>query len=160
MWEIPCRMAVTSGIGTGKTALNAFDKALLDAGIGNLNLIRVSSVLPAGTEIVNLKRTEPLNIVPGTFIPTVYSSITDNNINQKIASAIAIGIPSDNSKNGMIFENSVRDTLDKAYESVEQMIKESFEARNIEIGEILVEGSEFIVKHEFGCTVSAVIMLL
>jgi arginine decarboxylase len=46
---IPTRFFVTSGKGINKTSeLNAFDLALLQAGIGEQNLVNVSSVLPIG----------------------------------------------------------------------------------------------------------------
>ena len=38
--------AATAGRAEGGTTLNAFDNALLAAGIGNINLIKVSSILP------------------------------------------------------------------------------------------------------------------
>ena len=49
---------ITSGTGRGVTELAAFDKALFDAGIANYNLIKLSSVIPAHTEIVKEKITE------------------------------------------------------------------------------------------------------
>ena len=42
---------VTSGVGEGPTEIAAFDAALLDAGVGNMNLIRLSSVIPTGATI-------------------------------------------------------------------------------------------------------------
>jgi arginine decarboxylase len=46
---IPTRFFVTSGKGINKVSeLNAFDLALLEAGIGEQNLVGVSSVLPIG----------------------------------------------------------------------------------------------------------------
>lgn len=38
--------------GTGPTTLAAFDAALIDAGIANFNLLRLSSVIPPDTEVV------------------------------------------------------------------------------------------------------------
>jgi arginine decarboxylase len=38
--------------GTGPTTLAAFDAALLDAGIANFNLIRLSSVIPPDTDVI------------------------------------------------------------------------------------------------------------
>jgi arginine decarboxylase len=43
---------VACAIGTGATTLSAFDDALLRNGIGNFNLIRLSSVIPPGTDVV------------------------------------------------------------------------------------------------------------
>lgn len=42
---------VVSGTGTGPTAIAAYDAALADAGVHNYNLVRVSSVLPAGSTV-------------------------------------------------------------------------------------------------------------
>ena len=43
---------ITYGTGEGLTELSAFDKALFDAGIGNYNLIKLSSVIPENSQIV------------------------------------------------------------------------------------------------------------
>lgn len=45
-------IAVTTGAGEADTALAAFDAALLEAGIGNFNLIPLSSVIPTGALVV------------------------------------------------------------------------------------------------------------
>ncbi|MDZ7679876.1 MAG: pyruvoyl-dependent arginine decarboxylase [Acidimicrobiales bacterium] len=44
-------ISVTSAVGTGPTPVVAFDAALLEAGVGNLNLVRLSSVVPTGATI-------------------------------------------------------------------------------------------------------------
>ena len=41
--------------GTGPTTLAAFDAALIDAGIANFNLLRLSSVIPPDTDVVPVK---------------------------------------------------------------------------------------------------------
>ena len=46
---------LTSGVGEGLTELSAFDAALHDAGIKNLNLIPLSSVIPTGSKITERK---------------------------------------------------------------------------------------------------------
>ncbi len=43
---------VTTGTGHGRTELAAFDRALYEAGIGNYNLLVLSSVIPIGATIV------------------------------------------------------------------------------------------------------------
>jgi arginine decarboxylase len=42
---------ISSGVGTGPTALGAFDAALRNAGIENYNLISLSSVIPPAAEL-------------------------------------------------------------------------------------------------------------
>ena len=46
------KIHVTAGTGCASTQLGAFDRALFQAGIANLNLITLSSVIPAGAELV------------------------------------------------------------------------------------------------------------
>jgi arginine decarboxylase len=47
-------ITVTSAVGRGVTGLSAFDAALDNAGIGNFNLVQLSSVIPAGSSIDDL----------------------------------------------------------------------------------------------------------
>ncbi len=47
---------MATGRGEGPTPLAAFDAALLDAGVGNHNLIYLSSVIPPGSTIIRSKR--------------------------------------------------------------------------------------------------------
>jgi arginine decarboxylase len=50
-------LLITSRAGEARTELAVLDAALLSAGVGNFNLIRLSSVIPAGSTIVE-KRPE------------------------------------------------------------------------------------------------------
>jgi arginine decarboxylase len=43
---------VSSAVGQGPTTLAAFDDALLRNGVGNFNLVRLSSVIPPGTDVL------------------------------------------------------------------------------------------------------------
>lgn len=45
-------MEITSAIGSGRNELDAFDDALVLAGAGNLNLVRLSSVIPSGVQVI------------------------------------------------------------------------------------------------------------
>jgi arginine decarboxylase len=47
----PLDITVRTATGTGRTLLAAFDDALLTAGVGNLNLITLSSVIPPGSAV-------------------------------------------------------------------------------------------------------------
>ena len=70
-WTPVTKAAGTAGTAEGSTPLNAFDNALLAAGIGNINLVRVSSILPPGVELVSLPK-----IKPGAIVPTAYASMS------------------------------------------------------------------------------------
>lgn len=47
------KLYISKGSGSGPTELSAFDAALLEAGVGNLNLIPLSSVIPIAGEIIH-----------------------------------------------------------------------------------------------------------
>lgn len=47
----PLRVAVAAGTGEGVNALSAFDAALAEIGLAQYNLIRLSSMIPAATEV-------------------------------------------------------------------------------------------------------------
>lgn len=64
------KVYVSSAVGWGTTQLSAFDKALIDTGVANYNLIRLSSVLPPGSEVVELEGALPQ--VPGTWGDRLY----------------------------------------------------------------------------------------
>lgn len=51
-------ISVRAATGSGPTALAAFDAALLAGGIANFNLLRLSSVIPPATAIVDAARAE------------------------------------------------------------------------------------------------------
>ena len=44
--DVGLDIAVRTAVGTGRTLLSAYDHALLQAGVGNYNLITLSSVIP------------------------------------------------------------------------------------------------------------------
>jgi arginine decarboxylase len=50
------KLQLAKSIGRGSTELAAFDAALVGAGAANFNLIRLSSVIPANSEIVEVDR--------------------------------------------------------------------------------------------------------
>jgi arginine decarboxylase len=69
------RIIITSGTGEGLTELSAFDNALHQAGIANYNLIRLSSVIPPGSEIV-IKKIDWNNKEYGHRLYLVYSEFS------------------------------------------------------------------------------------
>lgn len=54
------KIEISSGIGTGPTKLAAFDSALIDSGVANYNLIKLSSVIPPGSQLVEVEETHPI----------------------------------------------------------------------------------------------------
>jgi len=81
------KITVTAGVGTGSTTLSAFDAALKDAGIHNYNIIRLTSVIPPGTEVVTRKwKNTPTE--HGKKLYTVLSDIRSDLLVRSIAAGI------------------------------------------------------------------------
>ncbi len=140
----------TSAGAEGDTELNAFDNALLKAGIGNLNLMKVSSVIPASAKLLE---TAPL-IVPGTLVPTVYSVNSSSDSGETISSAVGLGFSANG--HGMIFEHGAG-SAESAERVVRQMLAEAFERRGMELARVEVRVAEHRVQR-VGCTVAAVVL--
>jgi arginine decarboxylase len=91
-----------SGSAEAPTPLNAFDAALLNAGVGNTNLMKISSILPPGCNEITLPEVLP----PGILLPTAWVSYNSNNSNEQISAAVAAAIPHDPSRAGVIMEHA------------------------------------------------------
>lgn len=161
MWAVPSAVVLTSGTGQGTTEHEAFDKALLNAGIGDFNLIRLSSVLPVGAKVllreIGQERIDQLT--KGSFLPVVYAVAQSDSKGQLISSAIAIGVPKDGQLSGMIFEAIKTAEENKAAQEAILMVQRAMETRGVSEFETIVISSQVLVNDEIACTVSAAVML-
>lgn len=148
MLPTPKKFTLVAGAAEGPTTLNAFDNALLAAGIGNLNLLRVSSILPPAAELV-----EELDIPPGALTPTAYGAITSEEPGETIAAAVAVGMSEDTF--GVIMEWSGRATAEEAEAKVRAMVEAAFAHRGMELKNVLVKSAEHTVE-KAGCAFAAV----
>src|SRR2546427_6062128 len=121
--------AATAGHAEGGTPLNAFDNALLVAGIGNINLIKISSILPPDVPVIELPK-----IKLGALIPTAYAAMTSETPGETIAAAVGYAIPDDPAKNGVIMEFHGPATREHAERTIEAMLEEAFRVRGEQIG--------------------------
>ncbi|MFQ6103753.1 MAG: pyruvoyl-dependent arginine decarboxylase [Candidatus Glassbacteria bacterium] len=144
----PRTVFLTSGSAEGGSSLNAFDNALLNAGIGDLNLIRVTSIAPPGVKTV-----KPYGIEPGTIVPVVYTSMISHQAGERIACAIAIGRSGDDGP-GLIMEYSGSGDAQLAETMVRNMLKEGFFSRGRELEKLEVVTSEHVVR-QLGAVVAA-----
>jgi len=147
---VPNAIWASAGAAEGDTELNAFDNALLAAQVGNLNLIRVSSVLPQDAFFFQ----EAPQITPGSLVPTVYSVHVSARPGEMVAAAIGIGVAE--GSHGMIYE-SHGTSRDEVEATVRQMIDEGFARRGLCLKEIIVRSIEHKVER-IGCAVAAVVM--
>jgi arginine decarboxylase len=134
---------LTTGSGISHTYLNAFDRALVSARIGNYNLVKVSSILSPNSE-----RRDIVGAMQGVPLFTAYATISSHE-EQIIASAIGVGMPADKSSIGVIMEYSHVGSKESADSRVRKMVQQAMEDRKIEVREILSD-SVSVEAHDDG----------
>ena len=149
MWDHTkvTKAALVSGAAEGGTELNAFDNALLAAGIGDVNLIKVSSILPPHVKLVESAPKLP----KGGFIPVVYTERTSTTPGETVAAAVGTGRAPDGF--GVVMEASGRSKAEVEAE-VRRKIEEAFRVRSLELVEVRVVAAEHRVER-CGCVVAA-----
>ncbi len=75
-------ITVRTGAGAGKTPLAAFDAALLEAGVGNLNLVHLSSVFPRASRV--RPASGPLQALHGDRLYCVYAEAHAENPGESV----------------------------------------------------------------------------
>ncbi|HOM30246.1 MAG TPA: arginine decarboxylase, pyruvoyl-dependent [Deltaproteobacteria bacterium] len=150
--KTPTTYFMTSGSSEGFTKLNAFDGALMAAGIGNTNLVKMSSICPPHTTQV-----DSVNLPHGALVPVAYASITSDRPGEVIAAAVAIAFPTDEDHAGLIMEYSASDTKEHVEEKVRKMAEEGMKMRGKEVREIKSVAVEHTVK-ACGAAFAAVVL--
>lgn len=148
MLPTPKKYFLTAASAEGRSKLTAFDNALLKARVGNVNLIRVSSILPPEAELE-----EGLEIPPGSLVPIAYGSIISDVPGETISAAVAVGLSHEGF--GVIMEFSGKCPKDEAVEIISDMVREAFETRQRPLVEIKVAAVEHKVE-KLGCAFAAV----
>jgi len=145
------KVSITSGRAEGPTKLNAFDNALLDAKIGDVNLIKVSSILPSGTEILPVPK-----FPAGDMVNCVLAYMSSNVEGDLISAAVAVATSDDF---GCVVENTgVNRDVNDVKNEAESMVKYMMDVRGLDIKEIIIEDKSHIVKKE-GAVVAAVVYI-
>lgn len=117
---------IASSIGTGPTTLAAFDAALYQAGIANYNLLKLSSVVPPDTTIIQHETDGvPSELMPGTWGDRLYVVMAEQREDKPNAEAWAgIGWVQDpDTKKGLFVEHE-----GSSESSVRRDITQSLEA--------------------------------
>lgn len=145
------RIAIVSGKDEGPTKLNAFDNALSDAGIGDVNLIKVSSMLAGNAEIQKMPK-----LKAGVMVNCVLSEVTSDNSGDEITAVIAAAI---GEELGCVVEASgINRKSDEIVDEARFMVKYMMEKRGVEIKDLIVECSTAKVEN-IASVVSAVVYL-
>ena len=152
MYPTPDLIHLAYGSSEGITPLNAFDNALLAAGVHNLNLIQVSSIVPRDARFGDL----PSGLPVGMLTPTVYSHISSNVSGEIISACVGAGI---GTEGGTLFEYHHRGRGDDAEDVVRKMIDEGFRVRGWTLDRVLFATAEHKVERT-GCAVAAAVLLM
>lgn len=134
------KIAIVCGKDEGPTKLNAFDNALMNAGIGDVNLIKVSSMLSANTVVQKLPK-----LKAGAMVNCVLSEITSDNPGDEITAVVAVAI---GDELGCVVETTgidknLKDLEDKA----EFMVRYMMEKRNVKIKDLIIKSSSTTVEN-------------
>lgn len=132
--QTPTKFFLVQGSSEGFSLLNAFDGALLASGVGDTNLIKMSSILPPHCEEV---RPAPVPLPQGALVPVAYASLSSDVPGEVISAAVAIGIPKDVDRAGLIMEYSARAEEKVVVDQVKRMVEKGMEVRKREIREIM-----------------------
>ena len=140
--ETPSKFFLVSGSSEGFTLLNAFDGALLASGVGDTNLVKMSSILPPGCQEMNPR---PVSLPQGALVPIAYASLCSDAPGEVISAAVAIGIPEDETRAGLIMEYSARAEESVVKTQVKKMVEKGMELRNRAIKDILAVSATYRV---------------
>ena len=150
MYEQPKLVCLTSGAAEGDSELTAFDNALQAARIGNVNLLRVSSIVPTGAVIA------PLPELPfGALTPAAYARVVSTTPGQVISACVGVGWTP---QGGVLMEahglDEARDVLEKR---TALMVEEAMQVRGMEPYELHLVSAEHVVT-KIGSAVAAAVL--
>jgi arginine decarboxylase len=149
---IPTKYYLTAGHSEGMTPLNAFDGALISAGIGNTNLVKMSSILPPACEKI-----KPVKLPLGALVPVAYASKVSTIVGEVISAGVAIAIPKDPKLNGLIMEYSGAGHKEEIEKIVRSMAEEGFKMRGYALKEVQSIAITHKVNHT-GAAYAAVVL--
>jgi arginine decarboxylase len=129
--RIPDAYFFAHGVSEGYMPLNAFDGALLASGIGNTNLIKISSIIPPDARLI-----EPVSLPYGALVPVAYASITSSIKGQTISAAVAAAFPKDRTMPGLIMEYRATGPSEEIEQICRDMAVHGLEMRDLEVGRV------------------------
>jgi arginine decarboxylase len=154
MLEMPTKFFVTSGRAISRvTDLNAFDKALLNAGIGEQNIVSVSSILPG-----NIKQVPRKKLPTGTIVHCVLAQMRGSE-GETISAGIAYAFRKDR-QGGYVAEGHGYMNKRAMKGILQWKLEEMAKLRDIELGPIRYKIEELSIPMDhYGACLAAVVYL-
>lgn len=155
MLPLPSKFFVTSGKAVSRVSdLNAFDEALLNAGIGEQNLVSVSSVLPIGC--IQVKRRD----LPMGAITHCVLAQQRGGEGEMISAGIAYGFRADG-LGGYVAEGHLHGTKSAMKEVLEWKMGEMAKLRGVRFKDIEYKIEEVSIPMDhYGACLAAVVFLV
>lgn len=152
MHLVPSKFFITSCSAVSPiSGLNAFDRALLGAGIGEQNLVSVSSVIPVGAVQI-----EPVEMPMGAVTFCVLAQMRGTE-GETISAGIAYAFRKDG-KGGYVAEGHLHGSKESLKTDLQWKMEEMARLRGIELGSIgfAIEEQE-IPMDNYGCCLAALV---
>jgi len=152
MYLLPCEFFVTSASAFSEVSdLNAFDMALISMGIGEQNLVAVSSVIPAGAVEVDVKDM-PRGAVTHCVLAQIRGS--DGDI---ISAGIAYAFRKDGN-GGYVAEGRIHGSESSLKDALKRKMNEMARCRNVELSDVRYVTEELSVpKGHYGACLAALV---
>ena len=160
---IPKAFFITSGVGMAHDQDAAFDLALQDAGIGECNLVEVSSILPAKAEEI-----DKMSCTPGEITFCVLSRMAGKS-GELIGAGVGYGWLRDSTNSpvfGIICEHHGHHSRDYLTLKIKNKLKTMADSRNRNMDKELkldlkrIEVKTAVVEeHKFGSVVAALVFV-
>ena len=152
MQLVPKEFFITSSSATSEVSgLNAFDRALVKSGIGEQNLVAVSSVIPIGAEM-----TAPKELPMGAVTHCVLAQMRGTE-GEMISAGIAYAFRKDG-KGGYVAEGHLHGSKESLMSELKWKMNEIARVRNTELDEIQYRMEELqIPMDNYGCCVAALV---
>ncbi len=145
------RIDIVWGASEGKTLLSAFDRALLNAGIHNFNLILLSSVIPPKS-VIHETGTYTSSDRVGEILYVVISSLSSHKSNALISAGLGWVLTREG---GLLIESKGEFSREECEEEIRVGLTEMMEVREWS-GEIKMKVITHKVKEIANVTVAAV----
>ena len=122
--------------------ITLFDRALLNAGVGNYNLVKISSIIPPGFK----EKKEKITLPEGSLLPIAYKRFYSFPHHGRVSAGIGVAVPNnDPCKCGVIIEADGFCSEMSLRERMENILHQAIYSREKEINL-----SEYDYKIEIG----------
>ncbi len=140
------------GSSEGESQRNALDGAFLRAGIGNVNRLAISAIIPPGCAFV-----EPCPLPAGALVPSAGATVASALPGEIISAGVAAALPRAADQPGVVMEYAARGHKEEIEAIVRRLAREALAQRGLELGEI----RSLAVQHKvekIGAAIAAVVL--